>query len=154
MKPAFAAGACISLIAKCCAITPAPDISLDTYTNVNPIWHPPGTQGIYGGAATAQCLNAAYETVAPDFVVHSMHCHFLLAGNSNLPVRYSVERIRDREEQYHSKCSSLSRRRMFFHYYGVFSEDGYAELASPHGCSSPASWHKTTGKYYGRKPMP
>lgn len=95
MKPAFAAEAGISPIEKCCAVTPAPGINLDTYTNVDPIWHPPGARGIYGGAAIAQCLNAAYETVAPDFVVHSMHCHFLLAGNSKLRVHYSVERIRD-----------------------------------------------------------
>ncbi|KAL2842030.1 thioesterase-like superfamily-domain-containing protein [Aspergillus pseudoustus] len=95
MEPPIRGGTGTSPIEKCCAIRSAPEIGPDTFTNVNPIWHPPGARGIYGGAAIAQCLNAAYETVSPDFAVHSMHCHFLVAANSNLPVCYSVERIRD-----------------------------------------------------------
>ena len=41
------------------------------------------------------CLAAAQRTVAPDFVVHSCHCYFLLAGSSELPILFHVEQVRD-----------------------------------------------------------
>jgi acyl-CoA thioesterase 8 len=71
------------------------DISPTTYTNAYPLWHPPGARGIYGGAAIAQSLSAAQATIPADFVVHSMHCYFVLAGDSEIPVVYEVERVRD-----------------------------------------------------------
>ena len=67
------------------------------------LWHPPGARGIYGGAVIAQCLAAAQETVPPPssannhavYLVHSMHCYFVLAGDASIPVLYHVERVRD-----------------------------------------------------------
>jgi acyl-CoA thioesterase 8 len=41
----------------------------------------------------AQCLAAAQETVPGNMKIHSMHCYFLLAGNSSVPVIYHVERV-------------------------------------------------------------
>jgi acyl-CoA thioesterase len=41
------------------------------------------------------CLAAAQRTVAPDFLVHSCHCYFLLAGSSELPILFHVEQVRD-----------------------------------------------------------
>jgi acyl-CoA thioesterase len=41
------------------------------------------------------CLAAAQRTVSPDFVVHSCHCYFLLAGSSELPILFHVEQVRD-----------------------------------------------------------
>ncbi|SPQ19098.1 ae3be18e-8153-42fc-ab5c-bcd657f27521 [Thermothielavioides terrestris] len=67
------------------------------FTNTRPPWHPPGARGIYGGAVIAMCLAAAQRTVAarPDFVVHSCHCYFLLAGSAELPILFHVELVRD-----------------------------------------------------------
>ncbi|KAL1959174.1 hypothetical protein VTO42DRAFT_2679 [Malbranchea cinnamomea] len=76
-------------------LTPVTDIGPDVYTNTRPLWHPPGARGIYGGAAIAQSLAAAQKTVPPDFLPHSMHCYFVLAGDSSLPILYHVERVRD-----------------------------------------------------------
>jgi acyl-CoA thioesterase II len=42
----------------------------------------------------AQCLAAAHKSVPSDFLIHSMHCYFVLAGNPDVPVIYHVERIR------------------------------------------------------------
>lgn len=67
----------------------------DVFTNTRPLWHPPGARGIYGGAAIAQSLSAAQRTVPSDFTVHSMHCYFVLAGDSEIPIVYHVERVRD-----------------------------------------------------------
>jgi acyl-CoA thioesterase 8 len=67
----------------------------DLYTNTQPLWHPPGARGVYGGAVIAQCLAAAMNTVPKNFSVHSMHCYFVLAGNAEIPVVYHVEHVRD-----------------------------------------------------------
>lgn len=76
-------------------LLPLVDIGPDIFTNARPLWHPPGARGIYGGAAIAQCLSAAQATIPSDFTVHSMHCYFVLAGNSEIPILYHVERVRD-----------------------------------------------------------
>lgn len=43
----------------------------------------------------AQCLSAAQLTVPAHFVVHSMHCYFVLAGDATIPVMYYVEHVRE-----------------------------------------------------------
>jgi acyl-CoA thioesterase II len=77
------------------SLLPLTDIGPDIYTNARPLWHPPGARGIFGGAAIAQCLAAAQATIPYNFTVHSMHCYFVLAGNSEIPILYHVERVRD-----------------------------------------------------------
>lgn len=77
------------------SLLPLVDIGPDIFTNARPLWHPPGARGIYGGAAIAQCLAAAQHTVPSNYTVHSMHCYFVLAGNSEIPILYHVERVRD-----------------------------------------------------------
>jgi len=77
-------------------LLPLADIGPDIFTNARPLWHPPGARGIFGGAAIAQCLSAAQFTIpAHEYTVHSMHCYFVLAGNSEIPILYHVERVRD-----------------------------------------------------------
>ncbi|EDN09591.1 hypothetical protein HCAG_06758 [Histoplasma mississippiense (nom. inval.)] len=76
-------------------LTPVSDFGPDVFTNTRPLWHPPGARGIYGGAAIAQCLAAAQLTVDPEFSPHSMHCYFVLAGDSEIPIIYHVERVRE-----------------------------------------------------------
>ncbi|KAL5413592.1 hypothetical protein PMIN03_003630 [Paraphaeosphaeria minitans] len=83
-----------SAIENTLELTQLSDIDPDLFTNRRPLWHPPGARGIYGGAVIAQTLSAAQKTVEPDFTVHSMHCYFVLAGNSEIPVMYHVERVR------------------------------------------------------------
>ncbi|KAI1505920.1 acyl-CoA thioesterase II [Biscogniauxia marginata] len=70
-------------------------IGPDIFTNTRELWHPPGARGIYGGAVIAQTLAAAQRTVPSNFVVHSYHCFFVLAGDSRVPVLYHVERVRE-----------------------------------------------------------
>ncbi|KAJ5126645.1 hypothetical protein N7448_007424 [Penicillium atrosanguineum] len=84
-----------ALIENVLDLTPVVDLGPDVFTNTRPLWHPPGARGIYGGAAIAQSLSAAMRTVPADFAVHSMHCYFVLAGDSEIPILYHVERVRD-----------------------------------------------------------
>ena len=76
-------------------LTQLADIEPNLFTNTRPLWHPPGARGIYGGAAIAQCLAAAQRTVPDNFTVHSMHCYFVLNGNSEVPIIYHVEHVRE-----------------------------------------------------------
>jgi acyl-CoA thioesterase-2 len=50
---------------------------------------------VYGGQVVAQGLRAALATVDPDHRVHSLHAYFIRGGDSDEPIRYEVDRIRN-----------------------------------------------------------
>jgi acyl-CoA thioesterase II len=56
-------------------------------------WMPHGR--VFGGQVLAQCLVAAERTVEADRPVHSLHGYFLIAGDIDLPITFSVDRLRD-----------------------------------------------------------
>ena len=84
-----------SAIEQMLDLTQLTPIDPDLFTNTQPLWHPPGARGIFGGAIIAQCLAAAQRTIPDDFTIHSMHCYFVLAGDSEIPVIYHVEHVRE-----------------------------------------------------------
>lgn len=53
------------------------------------------TGRVFGGQQIGQALVAASRTVEPDRKIHSMHGYFLRGGKIDLPITYSVDRIRD-----------------------------------------------------------
>ncbi|KAM5373453.1 hypothetical protein ACJZ2D_006947 [Fusarium nematophilum] len=69
--------------------------SPDQFSNQQPLACPPWARGAYGGQLIAQSLLAAYETVPNNFVVHSIHCHFMVAADVDLSMTYHVDRVRD-----------------------------------------------------------
>ncbi|KAI4189196.1 MAG: hypothetical protein L6R41_001639 [Letrouitia leprolyta] len=92
-----------SVIENVLELTPLTSVAPDIFTNTRELWHPPGARGVYGGAVIAQCLSAAQQSIPPPspsnghavFLIHSMHCYFVLAGDSTIPIVYYVERVRD-----------------------------------------------------------
>ncbi|MEM8593982.1 MAG: acyl-CoA thioesterase II [Pseudomonadota bacterium] len=50
---------------------------------------------VYGGQVLAQAVYAARATVSSRFELHSIHAYFLRPGDSEMPVVYEVDRIRD-----------------------------------------------------------
>ena len=55
-----------------------------------------GWQRVYGGQVIGQALVAASRTVEDDArSAHSLHGYFLRPGNTDIPILYSVDRIRD-----------------------------------------------------------
>ncbi len=52
-------------------------------------------QRVFGGQTIAQALVAAQRTVAPDRHVHSLHGYFMRPGDTQVPIVYEVDRIRD-----------------------------------------------------------
>ena len=56
-------------------------------------WMPHGR--VFGGQVLAQSLVAATRTVDPARPSHSLHGYFLRPGDINLPITFSVDRLRD-----------------------------------------------------------
>ena len=54
-----------------------------------------GFRALFGGQVLGQALQAAYQSVPEDRVVHSFHSYFLLPGDAQKPVVYDVEIVRD-----------------------------------------------------------
>ncbi len=54
-----------------------------------------GWQRVYGGQVIGQALVAASRTVDEDRHAHSLHGYFLRAGDTSIPILYTVDRIRD-----------------------------------------------------------
>ena len=54
-----------------------------------------GWQRVYGGQVIGQALVAASRTVDAERHAHSLHGYFLRAGDTDIPILYKVERIRD-----------------------------------------------------------
>ncbi|KAI8607444.1 HotDog domain-containing protein [Chytriomyces sp. MP71] len=59
------------------------------------LWLPLNARGVFGGQIIGLSLRAAVKTVDPKFLVHSLHCYFLLPGDPSIPILLSVKRIRD-----------------------------------------------------------
>lgn len=53
-----------------------------------------GWKRVYGGQVVAQALVAATRTVE-DRTAHSLHSYFLRPGDTTIPIRFEVERLRD-----------------------------------------------------------
>lgn len=66
----------------------------------------PVTAHVYGGLVAAQAVVAAYETVAADRVLHSLHAYFLRAGDPHEPITMVVERTRDGRSFTHRRLSA------------------------------------------------
>ena len=57
-----------------------------------------GTRYVFGGQVLGQALSAAQATIEPATgarAAHSLHAHFLRAGDSEHPIVYDVDRTRD-----------------------------------------------------------
>jgi acyl-CoA thioesterase-2 len=52
-------------------------------------------QRVFGGQVAGQALVAAGRTVPPDRLVHSLHAYFIRPGDPDVPIVYTVDRIRD-----------------------------------------------------------
>ena len=50
---------------------------------------------VFGGQVLAQSLIAATRTIEDERVAHSLHGYFLRPGDVNLPITFSVDRLRD-----------------------------------------------------------
>jgi len=54
-----------------------------------------GWRNVFGGQVLGQALSAASQTVPESRPAHSLHAYFMRPGDADLPIVYTVDRIRD-----------------------------------------------------------
>jgi len=54
-----------------------------------------GSPNVFGGQVLAQAVNAAYRTITNHRILNSLHSYFLEAGDLSMPIKYTVEVLRD-----------------------------------------------------------
>ena len=71
-------------------------------SDLDALWHPPGSKGVYGGQVIGQALVAAQASLEepdpsppPEHSLHSLHAYFLKPGNASLPLMFSITRLLD-----------------------------------------------------------
>jgi acyl-CoA thioesterase-2 len=74
-----------------------------------------GSPQVYGGQVLGQALKAAYATVAPERVAHSLHAYFLRRGDFNAPIVYFVDRSRDGHSFTSRRVTAIQHGEQIFH---------------------------------------
>ena len=62
----------------------------------SPSWQPPPGRSLFGGILIGAAINAAQQTVAPDFYINHLSCTFRAAPDATKPLFYRVSRASDR----------------------------------------------------------
>ncbi|GAB7266084.1 hypothetical protein DZS_25050 [Dickeya ananatis] len=83
-----------------------------------------GLRQVFGGQVVGQALSAAKQTVPPERFVHSFHSYFLLPGDSQKPIIYDVETLRDGNSFSARRVSAIQNGRSIFLHDGIFSDSG------------------------------
>jgi acyl-CoA thioesterase-2 len=73
-------------------VQPDPEAGEDSFAGTS---YPDSRKRIFGGQVLAQSLMAAVKTVPEARPVHSLHAYFLRPGDPEVPITFSVERLRD-----------------------------------------------------------
>ncbi|MGM3161301.1 acyl-CoA thioesterase II [Dickeya undicola] len=86
-----------------------------------------GLRQVFGGQVVGQALSAAKQTVPADRFVHSFHSYFLLPGDSQKPIIYDVETLRDGNSFSARRVSAIQNGRSIFYMTASFQtrESGF-----------------------------
>lgn len=86
----------------------------------------------YGGEVAGQALVAASRTVPAERLPHSAHMHFLLPGDTSVPIDFVVEQTRDGGSFTARRVEAIQNDRVIFTMTASFQgrEDGIAHAAS------------------------
>jgi acyl-CoA thioesterase-2 len=74
-----------------------------------------GSPQVFGGQVLGQSLRAAYGTVEPDRIAHSLHAYFLRRGDFNAPIVYFVDRSRDGASFTSRRVTAIQHGEQIFH---------------------------------------
>jgi acyl-CoA thioesterase-2 len=86
-----------------------------------------GFKALFGGQVMGQALAAAQNTVEMSSVVHSYHSYFLLPGDAEKPVVYTVENLRDGRSFSSRRVKAVQHGRIIFSMVASFQipEEGF-----------------------------
>lgn len=80
---------------------------------------------MFGGQFLAQAIEAGTRTVDSDRSIHSLHAYFLRPGDTNLSVRYEVERMRDGRSFSHRRIVATQEGKEMFSMFASWSIPQY-----------------------------
>ncbi|KAI8885110.1 Thioesterase/thiol ester dehydrase-isomerase [Backusella circina FSU 941] len=78
------------------------------------LWVPTGARGGFGGQLVAQALRAAYKTVTDEFDIHALHSQFIIACDTNIPVLYQVQNLRDGRSYMNRYVTATQKNQLIF----------------------------------------
>ncbi|QWT39801.1 acyl-CoA thioesterase II [Dickeya dadantii] len=86
-----------------------------------------GLRQVFGGQVVGQALSAAKQTVPAERFIHSFHSYFLLPGDSQKPIIYDVETLRDGNSFSARRVSAIQNGRSIFYMTASFQtrESGF-----------------------------
>ncbi|ANE76455.1 acyl-CoA thioesterase II [Dickeya solani] len=86
-----------------------------------------GLRQVFGGQVVGQALSAAKQTVPAERFIHSFHSYFLLPGDSQKPIIYDVETLRDGNSFSTRRISAIQNGRSIFYMTASFQtrESGF-----------------------------
>lgn len=112
-----------------------------------------GLRQVFGGQVVGQALYAAKETVPAERLVHSFHSYFLRPGDSQKPIVYDVEVLRDGNSFSARRVAAIQNGKPIFYMTASFQRQSTAMSIRKRcrrpplltACTrkpiSPASWH-------------
>jgi acyl-CoA thioesterase-2 len=109
--------------------------------------HDIGSPQVYGGQVLGQALKAAYLTVPPERVAHSLHAYFLRRGDFNAPIVYFVDRSRDGHSFTSRRVTAIQHGEQIFTLSASFHapEAGFDHQHAPSLAPSPESLADPSG---------
>ncbi|HAY05138.1 MAG TPA: acyl-CoA thioesterase II [Hyphomonas sp.] len=108
------------------------------------------SQRVFGGQVIAQSLVAAYRTVPPDRLCHSLHCYFIRPGDPSVPIIYQVDHARDGGSFTTRRVVAIQHGKQIFNLAASFHvvEEGWhhqhamPDVPSPEGLDDRVEWRR------------
>jgi acyl-CoA thioesterase II len=103
-----------------------------------------GLRNVFGGQVLGQALSAASRTVPGNRPAHSLHAYFILPGDSDLPIVYTVDCIRDGKSFTTRNVAAVQKGRVIFSMSASFHkeeagfehQDAMPQVSGPEGIES------------------
>ena len=105
-----------------------------------------GLRQVFGGQVVGQALYAAKETVPAERLVHSFHSYFLRPGDSQKPIVYDVETLRDGNSFSARRVAAIQNGKPIFYMTASFQapEPGFEHQKAMPGAPAPENLKSET----------
>lgn len=101
-----------------------------------------GFRQVFGGQVVAQALSAAMQVAPEDRILHSCHAYFLSPGDSQYPIIYDVETLREGRNFSALRVKAIQHKNPICHVTASFQipEEGFEHQGSMPDVSSPETF--------------
>ncbi len=98
-----------------------------------------GLRQVFGGQVVAQAISAAQQTLPAERTIHSCHSYFLRPAESNKPIIYEIEVLRDGKSLSARRVKAIQNGQAIFYMTASFQglESGYSHQSTMPDCPRP-----------------